>query len=215
MEREIAPLIRGWKVREIEYDNRKYRLFENRNAVLICGGIGAEAARRATAAVIQQVRPRRVISVGFAGALDTAMKVADVLEPCVMINAADGAQTEIGMGRGTLVSYGAVADPEQKKRLAKAYQAEAVDMESGAVAQGAQAAAVEFAALKAISDPADFAFPPTERFVSSDGQFREARFALFVAVRPWLWARTIILARNSGKASQALCAAIERYLDQA
>jgi adenosylhomocysteine nucleosidase len=217
MEREVAPLVRGWKVREIEHGGRRYRIFENRagengDAVLICGGIGAEAARRATEAVIQETRPGRVLSVGFAGALDSTMKVADVLEPRVVVNAADGARTETGSGQGTLVSYASVSDRDQKQRLARAYGAIAVDMEAGAVAQGAQARGIEFAALKVISDAADFRMPPVERFVSSEGQFRSAQFAMHVAVRPWLWGRTIALARNSTRASRALCTAIENYL---
>ena len=96
--------------------------------------------------------------------------------------------------------------------MAKAYAAVAVDMEAAAVAQGAQARGVEFAALKAISDAADFSMPPTERFISSDGQFRSAGFALHVAVRPWLWGRAIRLARNSARASHSLCAAIKEYI---
>jgi adenosylhomocysteine nucleosidase len=222
MEREVAPLIRGWKVREIEHSGRRYRIFysdnpengagENGDAVLICGGIGAEAARRATEAVIEEARPARVLSVGFAGALDSTMRVADVLEPRLVVNAADGARIETGSGQGTLVSYTAVSDRDQKQRLAKAYAAVAVDMEAAAVAQGAQARGVEFGALKSISDAADFSMPPMERFISSDGQFRSARFAVYLAVRPWLWGRTIALARNSARASRALCGAIANCL---
>ena len=65
MEREVAPLIRSWKVRMIEHGGRRYRLFENSGTALICGGIGAEAARRATEAIIQETQPvvfcRRVL----------------------------------------------------------------------------------------------------------------------------------------------------------
>jgi adenosylhomocysteine nucleosidase len=211
MEREVAPLMRGWKVRQIEHGRRRYGIFEDGDVVVICGGIGAEAARRATEAVIQEARPGRVLSVGFAGALDSTLKVADVFEPRVVVNAADGARTETGSGQGTLVSYAAVADRDQKLRLSKAYAAVAVDMEAAAVAQGAQVHGVEFAALKAISDAADFSMPPAERFMASDGRLRAGRFAVHVAVRPWLWGRTIALARNSAKASRALCAAIEAY----
>lgn len=222
MEREVAPLIRAWKARETEHSGRRYRVYymgngesggpKDADAVLICGGIGADAARRATEAVIHEARPARVLSVGFAGALDSAMKVADILEPRIVVNAADGSRTETGSGQGTLVSYGAVGDRDQKQWLAKAYSAVAVDMEAASVAQGAQARSVEFGALKAISDAANFLMPPVDRFIASDGQFRSAAFALHVAVRPWLWARTVTLARNSAKASRALCAAIEDYL---
>jgi len=212
MEREVAPLIQGWKVRELACDGRRYRLFESGDAVLICGGIGAQSARRAAEAVIGETRPDRVISVGFAGALDSKMKVADVMEPRVVVNSADGSRTDTGSGQGTLVSYSGVADRNQKRRLVQAYAADEVDMEAAAVAQAAQARGIEFGALKAISDAADFAMPPTERFVSCDGEFRTAGFVLHVAVRPWLWGSTIALARNSAKASRALSAATASYL---
>jgi adenosylhomocysteine nucleosidase len=214
MEREVAPLIRGWKVRELTCDGRRYRLFESGDTVLICGGIGAQAARRAAEAVIRETEPARVVSVGFAGALDSKMKVADVMEPRVVVNSADGARADTGSGQGTLVSYSGVADQNQKQRLARSYAADAVDMEAAAVAQAAQAHEIEFGALKAISDVVDFAMPPTERFVSSDGELRTASFVLHVAVRPWLWGSTIALARNSARASRALCAAIESYLER-
>lgn len=224
MEREVGPLLRNWKMREIEHAGRRYRIFENgtgdNSVALICGGIGVDAARRATEAVIQwtgegarrSIRPMRVISAGFAGALDSALSVGDVLEPRVVVNVTDGSRTDTGLGKGTLVSYAAVADPEQKRKLAAAYGAVAVDMEAAAVAQGAQARGVEFGALKAISDGADFLMPPTERFVSGEGRFRTGMFAMHVALRPWLWGRTMALARNSARASRALCDAIREYI---
>ena len=215
MEREVAPLIRDWKVRTVrtmEHGGRRYRLFENGEATLVCGGIGAEAARRATEAVIREVQPVRVISVGFAGALDASLQVGHVFEPRTVINAADGVRTEVGSGEGILVSSTTVAGKAQKTRLSKAYGATAVDMEAAAVAQGAQARGVEFGALKVISDAADFNLPPLDRFVAADGRFQSVRFACHVALRPWLWGATIALARNSAKASQALCHAVTTYL---
>jgi len=194
MEREVRPLIRSWKVRMIEHSGRRHRLFEKGDAALICGGIGAEAARRATEAVIREVNPARVISVGFAGALDGSLEVGQVLQPRTVINAADGVRTEVGSGAGVLVSSATV------------------DMEAAAVAQGAQARGIEFGALKAISDAADFSLPALDRFVGHDGTFRSLRFAGHVALRPWLWKSTMALARNGSKASQALCGALVSYL---
>jgi adenosylhomocysteine nucleosidase len=214
MEREVKPLIRSWKMRMMEQGGRSYRIFESGEAVLICGGIGAEAARRATEAVILEVNPQLVISVGFAGALDDSLPVGQVLEPCAVINSTDGVRTEIGSGRGILVSSPTVADKEQKSRFSKAYEASAVDMEAAGVAQGAHARGVEFAALKVISDAADFALPAIDGFVADDGSFRSAKFACHVAVRPWLWGTTVALARNSSKASHALCDALRVYLER-
>ncbi len=212
MEREVKPLIRSWKVRAIEQDGRRYRVFENGAAALVCGGIGAEAARRATEAVIREVSPERVLSVGFAGGLDGSLKVGHVIEPRTVINAADGARTEVGSGAGILVSTKAVADKDRKSRLAKAYGASAVDMEAAAVAQGAQARGVAFGAIKAISDAANFNLPAMDRFVAADGTFQSARFACHAALRPWLWGSTMALARNSAIASRALCGALAEYL---
>jgi adenosylhomocysteine nucleosidase len=216
MEREVRPLIRSWKVsatvRTMEHGGRSFRLFENGDIALICGGIGAEAARRSTEAVIRETNPARVISAGFAGALDRSLRVGHVLEPRTVINVADGARTDVGAGEGMLVSSTTVAGKEEKIRLGKAYGASAVDMEAAAVAQGAQARGVEFGALKAISDTVDFNLPAMDRFVADDGTFRSTRFACYAALRPWLWATTITLARNSSKASHALCDALVSYI---
>jgi adenosylhomocysteine nucleosidase len=213
MEREVAPLVRSWSSRMIEHSRRRYRFFENDKAALICGGIGPQAARRATEALIVEISPRLVLSVGFAGALDPSLRVGDVITPEVVINVADGVRTEAGQGQGVLVSSATVAGKEQKTSFARAYGAIAVDMEAAAVAQGARARGVEFGALKVISDAADFNMPEIDRFVASDGRFQSARFAGYVALRPWLWKTTIVLARNSAKASKALSGALADFLE--
>lgn len=212
LEREVAPLIRRWKVRTIEHDGRQYQLFENGAAALICGGMGAEAARRATEAIARAVQPEQIWSVGFAGALDRRLKVGEVFEPRLVIDAADGVRTDTGCGHGTLVSFKAVAEREQKVKLRDAYCATAVDMEAAAVAQGAELRGIHFAAVKAVSDELGFSMPPVQDFTSADGTFRTGRFAMYVALRPWLWRKTIALGQNSAKASRALCAAVEQRL---
>lgn len=212
MEREVRPLVRNWKLKTIEHSGRRYRLFENDDAALICGGVGLEAARRATEAVIHAVTPARVISIGFAGALDASLQVGDVLMPRAVINAADGVRTEVESGCGVLVSYVNVVGKKQKARFAEAYDAIAVDMEAAAVAQGALAQGIEFGVVKVISDSSDFDMPALDRFVASDGTFQSVRFVCHVALRPWLWGTTIALARNSSKASHALCRALMSYL---
>src|SRR5260370_13261445 len=93
MEREVRPLIRSWNVRTLEHGGRRYRLFENGEAVLICGGIGAEAARRATEAVIREINPMRVGSIGFAGSLDGSLRAPQVLEPRPVIESSERVRT--------------------------------------------------------------------------------------------------------------------------
>jgi adenosylhomocysteine nucleosidase len=208
LEREMRPLIRDWRVNEREYEARRFRFFEKGEAVVVCGGIGAEAARRAAEAVISIFGPKVVCSAGFAGALDSSLQFAQILRPGCVVNASDGSRVRLDGGTGVLVSFSAVASPEQKSKLRESFGAQAVDMEAAAVARAAELRGTEFAVLKVISDEAGFELPPLERFVNSEGRFSEARFALFAALRPWLWLRVLTLARNSSRASRVLCSSL-------
>jgi adenosylhomocysteine nucleosidase len=211
LEREVRPLIKHWRSSEREYDGRKYRFFENERAVLVCGGVGPEAARRATEAIINLYAPVMVQSAGFAGALDSTLKVGTVLTPICVIDAKDGSRVQAGVGHWVMVSVDRTASIKQKAVLAEAYWAHAVDMEAAAVARAAQAHDITFVGLKAISDEAGFEMPPVDHFVTSDGRFRTAAFTAFVAFRPWLWLRVIQLARNSTIAANALCEWLDQY----
>jgi adenosylhomocysteine nucleosidase len=210
LEREVRPLIKGWHLCERQYEGRRFRFFENEWAVLVCGGIGAEAARRASEAVIAIYHPSLVISAGFAGALDPGLLVGDILTPRWVIDAGDGSRADTGAGDGALVSVDSVAGPEQKAKITKAYGAQAVDMEAAAVARGAQARGVRFTAIKAISDESGFVIPPMAEFVTEDGCFRTGRFVIFAVLRPWLWFKLIRLARNASRAASALCVSLEQ-----
>ena len=210
LEREIWPLVRHWRASEREYSGRHFRFFESEKRVAVCGGMGPRAARRATEAIISLYRPSLVQSVGFAGALDHSLRVGDVFEPRLVIDAGDGSRSDTGSGSGILVSFTSVAGQEQKARLARAYQAQAVDMEAAAVAKGAQAHGLRFAAIKVISDEAGFRMPPMERFIRDDGTFQSGGFALYAALRPWFWGPVFRLARKSTLAAHRLC----EYLDK-
>ncbi len=211
LDREIRPLIKSWRINNREHDGRNFKFFENDPAVLVCGGIGVEAARRACEAIIKLYQPRLVISVGFAGALDPGLELGQVLTPRLVIDARDGSRTQVGSGSGVLVSFDAVADANQKLKLGKAYRADAVDMEAASVARGASAHGIPFMAVKAISDETGFEMPLLDKFIASDGQFQAGRFVLFAAVRPWLWPGVIRLRANTQKASRTLCLALEEY----
>jgi adenosylhomocysteine nucleosidase len=206
LEREVAPLVRHWRVADQEHGGRNFRFFESGNAIVVCGGMGFEAARRATEAIIALYQPSLVLSVGFAGALDEKLRVGDLLQPRYVVDARDGSRTDTGSGNGILVSSPAVACPEQKAKLAKSYGAQAVDMEAAAVAKGAEARGLRFAAVKAISDEVGFVMPPMDRFIAADGRFRARSFAFYAASRPFIWPDVLRLAQNSAKAARALSA---------
>ncbi|MGH9498440.1 MAG: phosphorylase [Terriglobales bacterium] len=204
-EREVWPLVKDWATNHKTYEGRAFKFFEHKDAVLVCGGIGAQAARRATEAVISLYRPTLVISAGFAGGLDPTLQTGHALTPRLVIDAGDGSRTDSGTGEGVLVSFGAVADAEQKASLALAYGADVVDMEAAAVSRCAEAHGIQFTACKVVSDSRDQKLPPVDRFVAPDGTFQSFRFLAHVTVRPWLWPGVWQLARNSTNAAQSLC----------
>jgi adenosylhomocysteine nucleosidase len=214
LEREVSGLTRNCRRVEQEHQGRRFVFFECDEMVVVCGGIGLEAARRAVEAVIALYRPVIVHSVGFAGALEAGLHVGDIFVPAVVVDARDGSRVQIEADRaqGTLVTFMAVAGAKQKANLAQAYQAQAVDMEAAAVAVAAHAHGIEFAATKVISDECDFEMPGIEmtRFIDAQGRFRTASFAAFVALRPWMWMRVAALASNSSKAAKALGEHLQR-----
>ena len=215
LEREIRPLVRRWRVEEREYAGRRFRFFESERCVAVCGGIGPEAARRATEAIISLYRPAVVESVGFAGALESGLRVGQVIEVGQVVDARDNSRTDTGSGSETLITFPSIAGPEQKAKLAAAYQAQVVDMEAAAVAKAAEARRIRFAAVKVISDEADFSLPVMDRFIGAEGEFHSARFALYAAVRPWLWGTVLRLTRNSNLAAKHLSLYLEKRIERA
>jgi adenosylhomocysteine nucleosidase len=205
LEREVWPLVKDWATTQRQHGDRTFKFFEHGSAVLVCGGIGPEPARRAAEAIMTLYKPALVISAGFAGGLDPALRTGHALTPRLVIDAGDGSRTDSGTGEGVLVSFGAVADSEQKASLAQAYGADMVDMEAAAVSRCAEAHGIQFMACKVVSDSRGQRLPPVARFVAADGTFQSLRFLAHVAVRPWLWVGVGQLARNSAIAAQSLC----------
>jgi nucleoside phosphorylase len=191
LHRELAGLLKNSRRVDRDYSGRKFTFYDSDDKIIICGGIGLEAARRAAEAVIALYHPAQLHSVGFAGALTETLKV-------------DASRTQIDGGEGTLITFQTVASAQQKKNLAQAYGAQAVDMEAAAVAAAARAHNIPFTATKVISDGLHFEMPDMDRFINTQGQFKTAPFALYAALRPWLWTRVATLASNSSKASKSL-----------
>ena len=210
LEREVAPFVKDWPTVRREHDGRSFRFFEKEGTVLVCGGMGSEAARRAAEAVLALYAPTLLISAGFAGGLDPALPVGHTLTPRHVIDAGDGSRIDSGTGEGILISFETVADAEQKARFATAFGAHAVDMEAAAVARAAQAHGVKFLACKVISDTSDSRLPPIAPFIGTDGRFQALRFMMHIALRPWLWKGVRKLAKDSLQAAQSLGISLQR-----
>jgi adenosylhomocysteine nucleosidase len=215
LERELRPLTKNWRSVKAQHEGREFTFFESSYAVAVSGGIGPEAGGRAAEAAIARYSPQVLISAGIAGSLSPDVKVGETIFPATVIDARDSSRYQTAIQRSrigntplaktVLVSYPEIAGAEQKQKLGKAYPAHAVDMEAAPVARAAQAHNLAFIAIKSISDEVNFELPEMAQFVQN-GKFQTTRFALHVALRPWLWLKVARLARNTRLASENLCA---------
>lgn len=210
MERELAPLVKGWARTLLKVGGRFLPCYENADLVAITGGIGVECAEATARAVIDKYQPEMLVSVGLAGALVRSLKVASIVVPNVIVDAASGREYRClaggdVIGGGVLVSASEIAAANAKVALAEKFHALIVDMEAAGVAKVAQEKGASFRCVKAISDPADFAMLPLNRFVNGAGEFQHLAFAAWIVARPQYWKPAIALSRNSARASRALC----------
>ena len=217
MEREIAPLVRGWQRGTLPSGERKFVVFDRGGVVAVVSGIGCKNAEQAARAVVNQYRPALLISVGLAGALIRSLKVASVFTPNVVVDAADGAEYRCAadgnhLSGGVLVSAAEIAGAEAKRELVNRFHGLVVDMEAAGVSRVALQEQIGFRCVKAISDEADFVMPPMGQFLNAAGEFQRGKFALWAALRPWQWPRIAALARNSRRAISALSDRLQRDL---
>jgi nucleoside phosphorylase len=217
MERELAPLVRGWKRNILSSGDRTFTLFEIDGVLAVSAGIGCKNAEKAARSVVAQYRPTLLISAGLAGALIRSLKAGSVFMPNVVVDAADGAEYRCvadgnHVSGGILVSSEEIAGAEAKRELVTRFHGLVVDMEAAGVAKVAQQEQIGFRCVKAISDEADVIMPPMARFIAADGTFQRGKFVAWTALRPWQWARVAALARNSKRATVALCDRLRKDL---
>lgn len=204
LEREVAPLVQGWRI-EIAADGfKRYKVFENERAIVVVAGIGKTAARRAAELALARSRAEVLISAGFAGETTGGLKIGGPYTAASVVDAESGAKYGTLFGAGVLATASSVLGPEEKKSLFDRHGAYAVDMEAAAVAEVAQRHGIGFLAVKAISDLHDFEMPPMQRFVDERGDFHAARFVAWTALRPGTWGRVRQLGRNSAAAGKTL-----------
>jgi adenosylhomocysteine nucleosidase len=207
--RELEPLLAGVRGQTVS----GVAFFELEHAVIVLGGIGRNAARRAAQAAAERYEPTMLISAGIAGALTATLKVGDVVHGSEVVDAESGARFRITGGESVIVTVSSVSGPEEKRLLADRYKADVVDMESAAVAEVARKRRIECKAIKAISDELDFEMPPVAGFVDANGKFKTGRFGAYIAMRPRWWATVRDLNANSRVASVNLSHAMEHLIN--
>jgi adenosylhomocysteine nucleosidase len=201
--REIAGLVRGVAA-DAELRRRGVFLYRVEGAVVVAAGMGAGRVALAVEAAMAAAPVTVLLSVGVVGACDPKLRAGDVIRAGVVVDARTGERYDNSQYRQVLVTAAEIASVAEKRRLFASYYASAVDMEAATAGRMARAHGLYFAAIKTISDEAEFELPELARFATSEGQFREWAFAAHAALRPAMWGKVVGLAKGSDLAIAAL-----------
>jgi adenosylhomocysteine nucleosidase len=182
----------------------------------IGGGFPAGAARAAEKLVKEGAKA--LVSFGLAGGLNPALLPGAVLLPEAVID--DGEiypcdPSLIGWLGGAnakfIMSAKWVAETAaDKNSLFEATRAEAIDLESGAVARVAAGANIPFAVLRAVADPAQRNLPPAA-LIALNGAGEIGFLSVLASVfrKPVQIPALIALAQDAAKARKALIKSLQ------
>ena len=185
---------------------------------VFCHGLGRAAAGRLEP-VLDRVRPGALIIGGVVGALVSKWKVADVVLPGTLIEASTGRRLSptlpVGPFEGVLVTVSAVAaDPQDKKQLRLAHDADWVDMESAALAALAERRGLRWVVVRAVSDTADHTLPADlAALVDETGRVRPLAAAKYVLLKPHRIGTMLRLGRDTAAAAEAMAVTMQQMLE--
>ncbi|HVY17220.1 MAG TPA: hypothetical protein VHB27_18495 [Rhodopila sp.] len=154
-----------------------------------------------------------MISFGLAGGLDPALRPGQAIVPEIILTEAGAFSADPGLAArfGGLTPHrlwgGATvaASAADKAALFRRTGAQAIDLESGMVAQAATARGVPFIAVRAVCDPAERDLPPAAlAALDAAGGIGPLRIALSVLRQPGQVPALLALARDAAAARRAL-----------
>lgn len=185
-------------------------------------GIGKEKTRRALDWLHQpsptdSLRPDLVVSAGFGGALDPALRVGEVVQAGQVVDEQGNAwTTQVAFSEQPalrfLTSTRMIASAAEKARLLMEHAAPVVDMESAEAARFCAELDLPLVCLRGISDDAVTELSPWLIPLLSGGRVAAGRLIWTVCRRPYLVPQLWRLGNNTRQAGAALALALRRFL---
>ena len=194
-------------------------------AVLAVSGIGEERAYK-TAKEILGLFPnaRAYVSVGLSASLVPELSPGDIVGAAEIVTGASPENThpcdpglidavsKIRCRTGKFITASkTVITSSEKKEIARASGAIALDMESGGAARGSIEAGVPFISIRAISDGLDEDLPVDFNLLMRDGKMLWGRFIVYFMTHPAKIPPLMRLGRNSRLARERLGEAINLF----
>ncbi len=192
-------------------------LLQGRPVLLVANGPGRRNAREAASVACRAFRVSAVVSTGCVGALDPELRVGELFLANRVIEAESGVeypvQLELGLGSasgsapavGALLTVDEVAQDADAKARLRETGARVVDMEASAVAAEAQARALPFYCVRAVSDDAATSFEiDLNHARRADGTFSGWRVAAQAGLSRRRWSHLATIYRDARKAFETL-----------
>ena len=192
---------------------------EGRRFLLVANGAGPKLAAKAAEVAIRAVtnadlsssRLEAVITTGYCGALDPALKVGDIVVAAQVLDLAAGehlpcAELPGHPSRGIVLSQDRIANTiDEKRRLFAQTSACAVEMEAAGVAARSKRAGLPFHCIKVISDVATESFGlDLNRMRTAEGRVARGKIIVQALVHPNLVPGLLRLKRRTEDVAQAL-----------
>ena len=233
---EMAGLRRRMAVEEV-VDGPVCKVYRGqlrgKPCLLVQTGIGRRRAEKATRFVLERFSVTELISVGFAGALTSDLKIGDVVA-CSTVRRASGfgkdegeaepyaadagllALASSGTGDGSTRSLaatcvttpGVVSGAGAKQELGREFQAQVVDMESYWIAGMASTHRVPFIAIRSISDTLEDDLRAVDHILDSEGRVLWKRVVPYFLLHPHHLPSMFTAFRNMRRAERNLTAFI-------
>jgi adenosylhomocysteine nucleosidase len=204
LRREAAPFL------------RLLRRSHLRDEILVeVTGVGAESARACLERLLASATPQLVIAAGYAGALRPGLHVGDVVIASEVIDESGRTwpTTWPAERRGRVLTCSRmIGDPEQKRELGTRHFADAVDMESAALAEVCRGKGIPFACVRAVSDDVTTALSPRLLRLLQGGHVSPLRVCGQLLRAPRLLPELVRLGRNTRVAGARLAERLAEVL---
>ena len=210
--REFAGLLRhAERVEKLDWplDFARKIWLSGRAVVLVANGPGPKLAAQAVEVAKEREELTGLVSTGFCGALDPALRVGDIyIAACILPSAACQqplAPSRGSVKRGVLLSTDRVASTAAEKSELRKSGADAVEMEAAGVAQKAIKYKLPFYCVRVVSDGAhdDLALD-FNRMRDSAGRFSRSKILAAALLKPSAFPKLMTLNKRSKAAAQAL-----------
>ncbi len=177
-------------------------------------GMGRKNSEAALIAALAETSFARVLTCGYAGALNPALRAGDVLFDCDELPALRAAFLAAGALEARFHCHTRIAATAAEKRsLRSACEADAVEMESGVVRQLCRHRDIPSATLRAVSDTAGEDLPlDFNRLVTPACRLHAGRLAAAILRRPTCVSGLLRLRRQSRLAARELARVLAQAL---